>query len=140
MVFRARLESSLLYPSPGVFRMENHHGPVHSIDCSPFHRQDVVFVDHPGRSEALAFVCVCEASCKTRWFSRNSRLGGRALYHHLLHVLSGCPSLIEIDLRRVFYTPRQARCSCCLGCTGVSSTRPSTHSCHRCVVLAAARR
>ncbi|CAN0327427.1 unnamed protein product [Pylaiella littoralis] len=54
MVFRARLESSLLYPSPGVFRMENHHGPVHSIDCSPFHRQDVVFVDHPGRSEALA--------------------------------------------------------------------------------------
>ncbi|CAM9321536.1 unnamed protein product [Ectocarpus sp. 12 AP-2014] len=38
-VFRARLESSLLYPSPGLFRMEKHHGPVHSIDCSPFHRQ-----------------------------------------------------------------------------------------------------
>ncbi|CAM9450745.1 unnamed protein product, partial [Laminaria digitata] len=39
MVYRSRLASSLLYPSPGVFRMEKHHGPVHSIDCSPFHRQ-----------------------------------------------------------------------------------------------------
>lgn len=38
-VFRSRLESTVLYPSPGVFRMEKHHGPVHSIDCSPFHRQ-----------------------------------------------------------------------------------------------------
>eukprot|EP00904_Undaria_pinnatifida_P001983 jgi/Undpi1/11786/HiC_scaffold_4.g01485.m1 len=38
MVFRSRLASSLLYPSTGVFRMEKHHGPVHSIDCSPFHR------------------------------------------------------------------------------------------------------
>jgi len=38
-VFRARLESSMLYPAPGIFRMEKHHGPVHSIDCSPFHRQ-----------------------------------------------------------------------------------------------------
>ena len=38
-VFRARVESALLYPAPGVFRMEKHHGPVHSIDCSPFHRQ-----------------------------------------------------------------------------------------------------
>lgn len=37
-VFRARLESALLYPAPGMFRMEKHHGPVHSIDCSPFHR------------------------------------------------------------------------------------------------------
>ncbi|CAM9562357.1 unnamed protein product [Ascophyllum nodosum] len=37
-IFRSRLEPALLYPLPSVFRMEKHFGPVHSIDCSPFHR------------------------------------------------------------------------------------------------------
>lgn len=38
-MFGAHVAASQLYPSPGLFRMEKHHGPVHSIDCSPFHRQ-----------------------------------------------------------------------------------------------------
>ncbi|CAN0047872.1 unnamed protein product, partial [Hapterophycus canaliculatus] len=62
-VFRARVDPSLLYPSPGLFRMEKHHGPVHSINCSPFHRQGALR-NRPHVREALLLTSGADGSAR----------------------------------------------------------------------------
>lgn len=37
-VYEAKPDPSLLFPAPDSVSFQRHDGPVHSLDCSPFHR------------------------------------------------------------------------------------------------------
>ena len=65
-VYAAKPDPSLLFPSPmdsahgGGFKFEQHTGPVHALDASPFHRNLFLSCGADGDLKIFSMLQVCD--------------------------------------------------------------------------------